>query len=102
MHIKVTPGLECWSYVTAVKQRWRVLPDHMMVMEFSGKGDPFFGGSACDLALGKCGRLLTRAAADSKTAVFSTIEEAHRVASKIPNRRPGTTLGIVPVWNTGF
>lgn len=93
------PGLESWSYVVATKQRWRVLPDHMKVMEFSGKGDPFFGGNACDLVLGKCGQILQGPTADPDTvAVFSTIEEAHKAAKRIPNRRPGSILGILPAW----
>lgn len=95
----VETGLEDWNYVVETKQSWRVLPDHMKVMEFSGKGDPFFGGNACDLVLGKCGRILHEPTVDpDEGAVFATIEEAHEAAKRIPNRRVGSILGVLPVW----
>lgn len=97
--VEVRLGLEDWDYVVATKRSWRVLPDYMKVMEFHGKGDPFFGGNACDLVLGNCGRILHGPTAGlNEAAVFSTIEEAHEAAKRIPNRRPGSILGVLPVW----
>ncbi|MFC6674316.1 hypothetical protein [Marinobacterium aestuariivivens] len=96
---RVLPSLEDWNYVVETKKRWRVLPDSMEVMEFYGDGDPFFGGRACDLVLSKDGRLVDQPTIRTgEAAVFMTIEEAHEAAKGIPNRRPGSILGVLPVW----
>ncbi|WP_321935346.1 hypothetical protein [Paraburkholderia sp. J8-2] len=79
------------------KSQWRVLPKSMIVIEFHGTGDAFFGGSADDRALGTNGRIKENAR-DCETARFATIEEAHAAALLIPNRRQGSSLGVAPTW----
>lgn len=80
-----------------MKASWAVLPKSMIVAEYHGSGDPFFGGKADDRVLGPCGSILPHAA-NQKAAFFSTIEEADEAARKITNRRPGSVLGVVPTW----
>jgi hypothetical protein len=96
--VAVSRGLEDWSYVVDVKKRWTVLPNSIKVVEYLGHGDAFFGGSACDLPLGSNGRVLERPSDSSEVAVFSSIEDAYAAAIKIPNRRPGSILGVLPSW----
>lgn len=63
------------------------------VVEFFGKGDPFFGGGADDRPLGKDGSFLTGCYHTSKIAQFDTKEEALAAAERAPNRRKGGLLG---------
>lgn len=94
------PGLESWSYVAELKSKWQSPPDSMKVMEFFGTGDPFFGGDACDLILDKSCHLVEEwKVASENIASFKTIEAAYKAAQRIPNRRPGSILGVIPSWD---
>lgn len=84
------------GYAEKLKARWGSLPRSMIVAEYHGTGDPFFGGRADDRVLGPCGAILPPGG--GKAAVFATIEDAEVAAKAIPNRRPGSTLGVVPTW----
>ena len=90
-------SLEDPAYVSSVKARWPVMPKVMGVVEYSGTGDPFFGGDADDRALGLEGRILPRLSSEPR-AQFKTIEDAHEAAVLIQNRRPGSLLGVTPSW----
>lgn len=92
-----TLSLEDPAYVTSMKARWPAMPRVMGVVEYSGTGDPFFGGSADDRPLGLDGRILPRLSPEPR-AQFKTIEEAHTAATLINNRRPGSLLGVTPSW----
>lgn len=94
-------GLETIEYVNRTKAKWPVLPETMSIIEYCGDGDPFFGGNAKDCPLGKKGEILTSFYHSSDVAEFSTIEEAHEAAKKIPNRRPNSILGVAPTWKRG-
>lgn len=96
--VRVKPGLEGRPYVEKLLRTWAVLPTYLMVVEFYGNGDPFFGGNAEDLALGWDNAILNVGAPREDVAVFATIEEAHEAAQGIPNRRDGSKLGVLPVW----
>lgn len=85
------------SYTDRMKATWRSPPTSMIVAEYHGSGDPFFGGKADDRVLGECGTILPPAS-NKLAAVFATIEAAAEAARKIPNRRPGSRLGVVPNW----
>lgn len=80
--------------------RWGSLPLSMIVIEFHGNGDPAFGGQADDRVLLESGQIQGRVCskADAKTAVFKTVADAHQASMKIPNRRPGSILGVAPTW----
>ncbi|MBR8043389.1 hypothetical protein KDW40_02260 [Burkholderia cenocepacia] len=86
------------AYVDDLNARWAVKPSSMTVVEFAGTGDPAFGGSADDRPLGVDGQIKDRRSSVA-TAEFSTIEAAHAAAIAITNRRPGSLLGVLPVWN---
>lgn len=86
------------AYVDDVPARWTAPPKSMIVVEYSGTGDPYFGGSMDDRALGVDGRIKPPAS-KVETATFATIHQAHDAALKVANRRPGTILGVVPSWN---
>ena len=90
-------SLENPVYVTHLKSRWSALPLSMIVIEYAGTGDPFFGGNADDRAMGIDGTILTRNSMMER-AVFSTIEAAHQAAINIPNRRPHSSIGVAPQW----
>lgn len=85
-------------YVEEVPARWTAAPKSMIVVEYSGTGDPYFGGSMDDRPLGVDG-LIKPPASKVETAMFATIQQAHIAALKVTNRRPGTILGVVPTWN---
>lgn len=86
------------AYVEEKIAQWGpFLPTSMIVIEFLGRGDPFFGGRADDRALATSGRIKDHPR-DGETARFATIEEAHAAALVIPNRRPHSILGVVPAW----
>lgn len=85
------------SYTERMKATWRSTPTSMIVAEHHGTGDPFFGGKADDRVLGEDGVILP-SASNAPAAVFKTIEDAAEAALKIPNRRPGSRLGVVPTW----
>jgi hypothetical protein len=91
------PQLGDPAYTLQMKHSWRSQPTSMIVAEYHGYGDPFFGGNADDRVLGECGTILPHAP-NRPAAVFATIEEAAQAALKIPNRRPGSSLGVVPRW----
>lgn len=85
------------AYVEAQKRAWRVPPRSMIVMEFLGVGDPFFGGTADDRPLGISGRIVVPNALED-VAHFATIEEAHAAVQHVPNLRNGGVLGVLPTW----
>lgn len=97
------PGIECPVVMAQRKSQWDIQPDTISIIEFSGIGDPFFGGNARDLVLTKAGRLKDGldVAKDGGAAEFSTIEAAHKAAAKIPpeQRRPGSVLGVSVTWS---
>lgn len=78
-------------------KRWGTAPKSMIVIEFAGTGDPFFGGNADDRALGVDGLIKTRMSR-VETAEFATVQQAHEAAVKVPNRRPNSILGVAPTW----
>lgn len=82
-----------------VKKRWAVLPTSMIVIEFFGNGDPYFGGHADDRPLGLDGLILNRPIDRAKVASFKTVEQAHQAAMSIPNRRENSTIGVCPTWS---
>lgn len=95
--IAASLGLESQHYVAKVKRQWGdCFPLSMKVIEFCGDGDPAFGGKADDRVLAADGRIGVGAFA--APAVFPTIEAAHQAAIAIPNRRHGSSLGVLPVW----
>ena len=91
-------GLESAVYVAKMRRQWGDCPPtSMKVIEFHGDGDKAFGGQADDRVLGVDGRI---GVGTVKTpAIFPTIEAAHQAAATIPNRRSGSTLGVLPVWS---
>jgi hypothetical protein len=91
-------SLEQPEYVQSIKSKWAALPTSMSVIEYSGSGDPFFGGNADDRALGINGEVLVPPYSSDLVAEFRTIEDAHQAAKKIKNRRPGSILGVCPYW----
>ena len=79
--------------------RWGSLPLSMIVVEFHGNGDPAFGGQADDRVLLESGQISGRVCTKADvTAAFKTVADAHKAAMQIPNRRPGSILGVVPTW----
>lgn len=64
-----------------------------IVMEFKGKGDPFFGGSADDRPLGKTGKFLSGTYHLDDVAEFETKELGEQAAEKA-ERRPDSLLGV--------
>lgn len=65
-------------------------------MEFSGLGDPFFGGSGDERTLlenGKFGHCLPGTPA---RALFDTDEQALVAGSRADNLRTGAELGAIP------
>jgi len=83
-----------------IKERWLKnngeLPAVITVVEFYGKGDPFFGGSADDRVLRVDGRIGASGFAASPKWDFSSIEDAAAAAKNIPNRRENSFLGLIP------
>lgn len=65
-----------------------------IAMEFWGKGDPFFGGSADDRPLGKVGEFLRGCYVWSDVAEFGTREAAESAAVAATNRREGGKIGV--------
>ena len=65
------------------------------VVEFHGKGDPYFGGAADDRPLGKSGTFLTGCYIfDRDVAVFDT-REAAEAAAGAAKRRKDSCLGVL-------
>lgn len=60
-----------------------------VVVEFYGKGDPAFGGSADDRPLGKSGEFLTGCYHRSAVAKFESYDEAMAAGLAAANRREG-------------
>jgi hypothetical protein len=80
-------------------KQWRSAPVSMKLVEHLGSGDAAFGGTADDRVVMKDGRLKESPTyTDEDEAVFMTLADAHEVAKKIPNRRPGSILGVSPRW----
>jgi hypothetical protein len=91
------PDLTDSRYVDQFNASWPAKPVSMIVIEYHGRGDPFFGGSADDRTLGTDGLIKVRGS-PVKTANFATLEEAHAAALRIPNRRADSRLGVAPSW----
>lgn len=89
-------SLESPEYVEQALATWPVLPDSMIVIEFAGRGDSFFGGNADDRPL--CDDGVIGNSTNEAPAVFETVEAAHEAAKAVSNRRPGSILGVVPTW----
>lgn len=85
------------AFVDDALKRWASVPKSMIVIEYWGTGDPFFGGNADDRALGVDGLIKTRMS-KIETAKFATVQEAHEAALKVVNRRPNSILGVSPTW----
>jgi len=84
---------------TLALARWRVLPVAFGLIEFHGDGDPAFGGNADDRAILTTGRVAERTRLGQPPAAeFADLESALAAAQAIPNRRPGSILGLVPRW----
>lgn len=90
-------SLENSAYVEQTRAAWGSQPKGMRVVEYAGKGDPFFGGSADDRSLG-CDGLILQRGSNEPRAEFQTIEAAHEAAKTIQNRRPGSLPGVMPWW----
>lgn len=83
----------------AQEAQWATRPISMKLIEYCGDGDPAFGGSADDRVLLDTGRVSERMpSAGEKAAEFQTVAQAHEFALVIPNRRPGSILGLAPKW----
>lgn len=65
-----------------------------IAVEFHGKGDPFFGGSADDRPLGKAGEFLRGVYHLSEVAEFETREAAEGAVSRATNRREGGKISV--------
>lgn len=97
-------SLEEHGSVEQAKQRWSgALPLDMIIIEYQGTGDPFFGGRADDRPMLANGEIRHpgpdgRFSYEYQCAVFGSIEEAHAAAKTIPNRRAGSLLGVAPRW----
>ncbi len=96
-------GVEHDGFPEATRAKWAASktqePISMIVIEYWGHGDPGFGGSADDRALGPDGLILdwqTRRV--HKPLEFATVESAHEAAKQIRNRRKDSILGIAPTW----
>ncbi|KKL36290.1 hypothetical protein BED46_026155 [Burkholderia contaminans] len=85
------------EYVAELTAGWQTAPVSMIVIEFKGTGDPFFGGSADDRTLGVDGLVRTPGSTIA-TATFTSIQDAHEAALRVTNRRPGSILGVAPTW----
>lgn len=80
------------NYTDRMKGQWRTAPTSMIVVEYLGAG-----GSTDDRPL--CDRGTIAALTSIEPAArFATIEEAAAAAQRIPNRRKGSILGVVPSW----
>lgn len=66
-----------------------------IAVEFFGKGDPFFGGTADDRPLLKDGRFASHPRRED-IAEFPTKDAALEAAQKAPNRREG---GFLSSWD---
>lgn len=95
-------GIDDPEYVQRKKAQWSaqgIAPISMMVVEYCGTGDPAFGGSADDRALGPDDRILTwKESLSEIPLVFSNIDDAHEAAKRIVNRRPNSLLGLSNCW----
>lgn len=93
------PDLTDPIHVAELKASWVSLPVSMVIIEYWGTGDPFFGGTADDRSVGVDG-LIKHPGSTVATATFSSIEDAHAAALSISNRRHGSRLGVVPTWHS--
>lgn len=98
---RIEPGQQGWVEQQRMKWTNTGTPDpiSMIVIEYWGDGDPAFGGSADDRTLAPDGQIHTRETSlKTGAAEFRTLEEAHEACKAIPNRRPGSLLGVAPSW----
>lgn len=98
---QLEPGQD--GYVQAKRAIWKAQgspePLSIVVVEYCGDGDPFFGGNADDRTLGPDGLILThQMRLRTEPVEFASLELAHEAAKHIVNRRPGSLLGILPRW----
>lgn len=82
------------AYTSRMKFQWPRAPLSMIVVEYAGSSM----SGADDRVLGVHGAILSGAPSDPP-AVFDTIEAAAEAAKSIPNRRQGSSLGVVPSWS---
>ena len=99
---KLEPGQDGW--VEQTRAAWHAHgvnePDSMIVIEYHGNGDPFFGGGADDRALGPQGMILERHQRLNQAPLeFTSVDAVHEACKGIKNRRAGSLLGIAPRWN---
>lgn len=66
------------------------------VIEFYGRGDPFFGGNASDRPLGRDGRFIEGSYLRSEVARFETEGAARTAGEAAPNRRQGGLISAFP------
>lgn len=79
--------------------QWATKPISMKLIEYCGDGDPAFGGYADDRVVLDSGRVSEKVpSVGDKSAEFQTVAQAHEFALSIPNRRPGSILGVAPKW----
>ncbi len=67
-----------------------------IVLEFHGKGDPMFGGTANDRPLGRYGSFLTGVYTTSDYGTFPSKAAALRAGETAINRRPKGLLLALP------
>lgn len=89
--------------IEARKKRWlqenKQLPKEIYVIEFYGTGDPYFGGAADDRELTIHGSIWDGNYPKPDAMVFTSIEDAAKVALTINNRRPNSILGLIPYFD---
>lgn len=96
-----THSLEQPDAVGRIRGKWRgAEPKSMIVIEYCGNGDPAFGGTADDRALGPDGFILgfDQRLQKIEPMEFPTLEAAHEAAKQVKNRRPNSMLGVAPTW----
>ncbi|RYC83563.1 hypothetical protein BFJ63_vAg13510 [Fusarium oxysporum f. sp. narcissi] len=99
--LRQTHSLEQPGAVGRIRAKWRgAEPTSMIVIEYCGEGDPAFGGTADDRALGPDGYILRHEQRLLKIepVEFATLEEAHEASKLVKNRRPRSMLGVAPTW----
>lgn len=84
-----------WQAVQAARQARKIA--HYEVVEFWGKGDPYFGGAADDRVLGKSGVFLVGCHTVLDVARFTNRAAAESAAQAAP-RRSGGRVGVIPCY----
>ena len=90
------------EYPEAVEHRKQIWgsnrPIDMLVIEYCGDGDPFFGGDADDRVLCTDGKF-HKPHQCNKAAIFTTIEQAHEaIKTASIFRRSNSIVGVLPRW----